>query len=291
MPMPVRNLPVLQNWDCGGCTECCREYHVHVTAEEIARIEGQGWDKEPGFAGVKLFQRAGTRRKPQMRLNHGADGACVFLGENGHCRNHAKFGSAAKPLVCRVYPFMLVPAGDHWRIGLRFACPEAAANRGKPLAHYAGDIRTYLAEFEKRENVAGRSLDPPPLQGRQSVGWDDLDTFVHALALIVSEPQDRIERRLRKCLWLAQTCRQAKFDKISGKRLEDFLSILISAADPEVPADAAALPHPSWVGRIMFRQMLALFSRADTGSIKGRATRNRLALLRAALRFARGSGQ
>ena len=29
----------MQNWDCGGCTECCREYQVFVTAEEKARIE------------------------------------------------------------------------------------------------------------------------------------------------------------------------------------------------------------------------------------------------------------
>src|SRR2546425_7637363 len=52
----------------------------------------------------------------------------------------SKFGSAAKPLACRVYPFMLVPAGDHWRIGLRFACPEAAAGRGRPLGQHIGEI-------------------------------------------------------------------------------------------------------------------------------------------------------
>src|SRR5579859_2179645 len=130
MPMPVRHLPVLQNWDCGGCTDCCREYHVHVTDEERARIDGQAWEKEPGFADLPLFVNDGKWRKPRYRLNHDSTGACVFLGENGRCRIHAKFGSSAKPLACRIYPFVLIPAGDHWRVGLRFACPAAARSEG-----------------------------------------------------------------------------------------------------------------------------------------------------------------
>ena len=59
-------------------------------------------------------------------LNHRADGGCVFLGADNLCRIHGKFGSAAKPLACRIYPFLLVPAGDHWNLGLRLACPSAA---------------------------------------------------------------------------------------------------------------------------------------------------------------------
>jgi len=38
MPWPVRHLPVVQNWDCHGCGECCREYEVHVTDAERQRL-------------------------------------------------------------------------------------------------------------------------------------------------------------------------------------------------------------------------------------------------------------
>ena len=38
MPMPVRSLPVVQNWDCGGCGECCRSYHVRVSDAERASL-------------------------------------------------------------------------------------------------------------------------------------------------------------------------------------------------------------------------------------------------------------
>ncbi|MFL5340273.1 MAG: YkgJ family cysteine cluster protein, partial [Gemmataceae bacterium] len=235
MPMPVRHLPVVQNWDCQGCTDCCREYNVHVTAEERQRIEGQGWEKRPEFAGVPLFVLDGPRKKGQFRLNQREDGSCVFLGEGGRCRIHAEFGGAAKPLACRVYPFLLVPAGDHWRVGLRFACPSATRNVGRPLNAHTGEIREFVAELERRENLGARELPPPALQGRQAVPWSDVHTFVQGLGIILGQRQDRIERRLRKCLALAELCRKAQFDKVTGKRLEEFLGIVIGALDDEVP--------------------------------------------------------
>src|SRR5687767_14626337 len=111
MPLPVRSLPVLQHWDCHGCTDCCRQYLVGVTDEEQARITGQGWESDPAMKGVRLFKRFGGWFSRKKALNSRADGACVFLNEQGGCRIHAKFGSEGKPLPCRIYPFVLVPTG------------------------------------------------------------------------------------------------------------------------------------------------------------------------------------
>src|SRR5579871_2973578 len=288
MPMPVRALPVIQNWDCHSCTTCCREYVVHVSDEEKARIEEQGWSKEAGFEGVPLFGRKGLIRKDRWHLTQ-RDGGCVFLGEGGRCRIHERFGAAAKPLTCRIYPFVLVPSGDYWRVGLRFACPSAANDQGGPLNQHLPEIREYAAIIEKRSPGA-RFVSPPALDGRQSLSWDDTGTLIRALAIIVSERQDRIERRLRKCLALANLCRQAKFDKVTGDRLEEFLGILISALDAEAPADTSSLPAPTWVGRILFRQLLALYARKDTGVNSGVAVKGPIARVMAALRFARGKG-
>ncbi len=288
MPMPVRALPVIQNWDCHSCTMCCREYIVHVSDEEKARIEEQGWSNEPGFESQPLFARKGLIRKERWHLTH-RNGGCVFLGESGRCRIHERFGSAAKPLACRIYPFVLVPSGDFWRIGLRFACPSAAKDQGRPLNQHLPEIREYAAILEK-QSPAARLVQPPPLSGRQSMSWDDLGILIRALGIVVSERQDRLERRLRKCLALANLCRQAKFDKVTGDRLEEFLSIIINALDAEAPADTAAIPAPTWVGRILFRQILALYSRKDTGSNAGIAVRRPVARVMAALRFARGKG-
>ena len=145
MPLPVRSLTVIQNWDCQGCTACCRQYHVSVTAEERARIGAQGWEKLPEFRGVPLFVRAGGWFSASYRLNHRADGACVFLGSDNRCRIHVEHGAAAKPLACRIYPYSLVPAGDHWKLGLRFACPSAAANEVRELSEHVAEAREFAA--------------------------------------------------------------------------------------------------------------------------------------------------
>ena len=45
--------------------------------------------------------------------------------------------------------------------------------------------------------------------------------FAEGLRAIVADRSDRLERRLRKCLALADLCRSAKFDKVSGGRLTE----------------------------------------------------------------------
>ncbi len=218
MTMPVRSLPVAQNWDCGGCSACCRQYRVSVSAEERKRIEGQGWEADPDLAGVPYFVREGTRRRPGgYRLNHRADGACVFLGADNRCKIHARHGSAAKPFACRVYPFSLVPAGDHWRLGLRFACPSAAADVGRPLADYLPEVREYAATLEA-EQPGTADAPPTPLQPGQTVPWADVLRFTAAASGMLADDGSPVELRLRRVLALAAMCRKATFDKVTGPR-------------------------------------------------------------------------
>jgi lysine-N-methylase len=193
MPLPVRSLPVLQNWDCQGCSICCRQYLVSVSPEEKKRIETQGWEKEPDFQGVPLFVRVGSwLSKKSYRLNHRPDGACVFLGPDNRCRIHERHGSAAKPLACRIYPYMLVPSGDHWKLGIRFACPSAADNVGKPLAEHLGDARQYAEVLEAELGTAKVSSLPPPLQGSQTVNWSDLYLILAAISKVLANEEDSV---------------------------------------------------------------------------------------------------
>jgi lysine-N-methylase len=284
MTLPVRQLPVIQNWDCHNCGFCCREYVVHVTDEEKRRIEDQGWAQKPEFAGKALFRKV----KGRWALNE-QQGGCIFLDERGWCRIHSSFGPEGKPLACRLYPFILVPAGDHWNIGLRFACPSVSTNKGRSLREHLPDLRRY-ADLLRHQMPTIDKLAPPALQRRQRVAWADLQRFVQSLSRIFSDRGQRIERRWRKSLALAELCRQARFDSVQGKRLDEFLSILEGALDAEVPARPEELPPPSGLGRLLFRQWLALYVRKDTGQHAGIARRGRWALLKAALRFARGTG-
>lgn len=296
MPLPVRSLDVIQNWDCQGCTACCRQYHVAVTPEERTRIESQGWDKEPDLAGVPLFAR--DRRLGSDRLNHRPDGACVFLGSDNRCRIHAKFGPAAKPLPCRIYPYELVPAGDHWNLGVRFACPSAAENSGRPLAEHLAEAREYSAALEARATTAAVSIPPPLLQGSQRVSWGDFGRIVAGLSRILADDEDTAERRWRKVLYVVSMMRKSSYDgggdakkAVTGGLLGELVRVLSEAAEDEEPIEPAEVPPPGWVGRMVFRPLAALYARKDNGPDRGPAQRNAVARLASAVRFARGKGR
>lgn len=290
MAWPVRALPVVQHWDCQGCTNCCREYRVHVTEEERVRLAGQDWHDQADLAAVAPVVAEGSTAAPRYRLNQRADGCCVFLSAAGRCRIHERYGADAKPLACRLYPFVLVPGEKQWQVGLRFACPAAARDEGRPLAEHMADLGPLAAELERREEVGNRVVPPPELQPGQGVDWPDLRLFVDALLAVLRTEGDRFERRMRKGLALAKLCREARFDQIKGRRLEEFLNVVVAGLDAEVPDDPRQVPPPSWVGRVLFRHALAVYTRKDAGPDRGPATHRRLDLLRAGWRFATGHG-
>lgn len=288
MPMPVRHLPVVQNWDCHTCGQCCKEYTINITAEEKARIEEQGWAALPEYAGVPLVVRDGWGGK--YRLNHRDDGSCVFLDESGRCKIHAKFGSTQKPLACQVYPYIFIPAGHQWRVGVRYACPSATANQGRAVSLQRADLQRYAFALEQREGVLGRSPKPEPLRRGQRLEWDDIEKLVRSLAELLAQQDKPIEFRWRWTLAVAGLCRPANFDDVRGGRLKQFLEVVSQGVQADVPADVAGIPTPSAIGRLLFRLLAAVYIRRDSGPRRGTAQAGRIALLRAAIRFARGRG-
>ena len=290
-------LPMVQNWDCHVCGDCCREYHVGISEEERQRIAAQGWEKEPEFQGLALFRRYGPPWRRATALSHHKDGTCIFLTEDKRCRIHARFGPEAKPLPCRMYPFVIIPAGNKWRIGLRFACPSVAGNRGGIANEHLDGIRVQLPELVARLQLGDRpaspaelGINPPHLQGLRSVSWPDLERFVDALLIIVRDEASPMNLRIRKLLCLSRLCRQARFDAIGGARLTEFLNILIASLGADIPRDPASLPPPGWIGRILFRQALAIYTRKDQGRKRGLSRQGRVALFFAACRFIWGRG-
>jgi lysine-N-methylase len=295
MGLPIYHLPVLQNWDCHVCGTCCKEYLVAVTDEERRRIEAQGWDRDRDLGGHEPFVRKGRLWRRRTFLNHRADGSCVFLSEQGRCRIHERHGYETKPLACRLFPFVLVPQGDRWGVSVRFACPSAAANKGRPLPRHTEALAAFAQRLAEREGLTprpdGSLTPPPPLQPGQFLDWPDVQRCVEALVALLLERRDPLERRLRKALALIGEMRRARLDDVRGSRLGELLRLLSAAADAETPANLTAVPRPGWVGRLLFRQAVALYTRKDHGPNRGEAQKGRLGLLAAALRFARGRGR
>lgn len=148
--------PTFQNWSCHGCTNCCRgRLLIELSAAENERIQAQGWTEADGVNPQTMI----IAERGRLRLGHQADGACVFLDSAGRCRIHARFGEAAKPLACRLYPLAIHPAGNKLVVSLRFSCPSAIASSGAPLAEQLPAIRR-LAEQVLPSNYAPGRLRP-----------------------------------------------------------------------------------------------------------------------------------
>jgi lysine-N-methylase len=289
MTIPIRNLPVLQNWDCHSCTDCCRIEAV-VSAEEKRRIENLDLVNDVEIAVGPWFVRQGPWWSRRWALKHRPDGSCVFLTAERRCRLHERFGAATKPFVCRLFPFLLIPAGNHWRVGLRYSCPSAAENKGRRLAEHGGELLQLAHLLEKHVGRSGASAPPPFLQAGQQLPWPDVLRIVDALVEIVQEHGERWEWRLRKCLAFAHVCRQARLAGLSGGRLAEFLTVIRTGLDGDVPRNPSELAPPGWLGRVLFRTFLALYARRDHGLHRGPATRGPLARLQAGWRFVRGRG-
>lgn len=289
-------LPTIQNWSCHNCGGCCRQHAIEVTPEERQRILAQGWSAADGTpTGNALFAwHAGPPWAKRFRLSHQPDGACVFLNERGLCRIHAKFGEAAKPLACQVYPYAFHPAGKKVAVSLRFSCPSVVANRGATMSRNAADIQR-LARAVVPEGY--ERMPPPLVSARERVAWPDLLRFVDALDSTLAEVNVPITVKLKRALFWLQLVEQSRFDKLSGQRIDEFLGIIREAANAELPTltirdDGHLHPpsEPSPIARVQFRLLAAQYARKDTAVDLSAGWRGRWKLFRAATRFARGQG-
>lgn len=285
-------LPTLQNWSCHNCGGCCRQHGIYITDAEHERIQQQGWTAADGIpVGQPIFVKMGSwLTKPWWRLAHQPDGACVFLDERGLCRIHAKFGEAAKPLACRIYPYAFHPGGKKVVVSLRFSCPSVVRNQGTPVREQSKELRQ-LARQVVPENVT--EARAPDLTRGTHLGWPDFLRFVSALeATFADERAAFLSKLLRSVMWIG-VVEQSRFDKVLGDRLDEFLRLIRQAADAETPDDVTPLmsrvARPSAAGRVQFRLLAGHYARSDTYASE-RGAKARWQLLQNQLRLTRGRG-
>lgn len=279
-------LPTIQNWSCHNCAGCCRQHLIEITDEERERILDQKWtpDEGVGEGPVVVKHRSSLFRK-SWRLAHRSDGGCVFLGDDGLCRIHAKFGEAAKPLACRIYPYALHPAGKKVTVSLRFSCPSVVANLGTPVSQSRDELK-------KIERLVvpdhAREIPPPRLNRREQLDWTDTLKIVHSLhELITQDDSASIVERLYRALFLVGLIDESRFDLIRGARMADFLEIISEAARSE---DMPEPVQPARVMQMQFRLLVAHYARKDTVADLDAGLAGRWRLFRAATGFASGRG-
>jgi lysine-N-methylase len=275
-------LPVIQNWDCHNCGGCCRQHRIEITAEERQRILDQKWTEADGIPANGIEASGGT-----YHLAHRADGACVFLNENGLCRIHAKFGEMGKPLACRVYPYVFHPAGKSVAVSLRFSCPSVVANKGRPVSQQQSEIRR-IADAVVPAGV--EAIPPPMINGKERVDWKDFHRFVAALDQTLAAPDVPLVTRLLHAWTWTNMVGQSTFAKLKGDRIDDFLGIICEASLADATELARQAADVTTMGQLCFRLLVAQYSRKDTAADLRGGWMGRWRLFAAAWRFSRGRG-
>jgi len=98
-------------------------------------------------------------------LAKGEGTKCLFLDFDGLCIIHKELGEAAKPAMCRQFPFLSSRTWVDQRVFLNFGCPSVQAQRGKLLAEQTREIAEVVP-------TSGRPAQPDamvPFDGRSKV--------------------------------------------------------------------------------------------------------------------------
>ena len=280
-------LPVLQNWSCHNCGGCCRQHLIEVTEKERQRILAQNWTPQDGVHQPVMSWYSGPPWRKRYRLTHTSDGGCVFLNEQGLCRIHAKFGEAAKPLPCRVYPFAFHPAGKAFTVSLRFSCPSVVANRGTAVTRRLKELRGMAGEVIP---AGAENSVPPFLTRRDRVDWTDFRSFAEALDHTFADPTSPLVVKTIRALTWTTLVGQSSFEKLRGPRIRELIALLMEAARIETPSLPAQINEPSRLGRLYFRTLVAQYARKDTVADLSSGVLGRLRLFQAILKFTRGKG-
>jgi lysine-N-methylase len=234
--------------------------------------------------------RAKGHKGRKWRLAQRDDGACVFLNEQGLCRIHAKFGEAAKPIACRIYPYAFHPAGRKIAVGLRFSCPSVVKNLGRPVREQSADLKS-LANTIVPEQAT--SVPAPEVVSRRRVEWTEFHKLNHALDDTFADPGAPFLSNLFRALTWVGLVEQSQLNLVDGVRIEDYLHAIRTAAAQDNPSDVRPLlprvAAPSSAGRVQFRQLAGVYVRKDTFAAE-RGLRARVRLLQNILRLTRGDG-
>ncbi|MBX3355365.1 MAG: YkgJ family cysteine cluster protein [Phycisphaeraceae bacterium] len=277
LPLQVLPLPV-QRYSCHGCGDCCRDFTVQLSPEDLARLERQGWRERLGEPVTVEFQG-------QAFLRQRDDGACIFLMDNGLCRVHSEFGFDEKPLACRVFPFSLAPGPRAAMAGINFACQSVRQSRGAALPSHMESLRDFQGALPE-----ARRASVIRLSGKLVADEGEVDALIAAIDGWLTRLEEPFEVRLDGLAWIAQQLMAAKLDTVRGRRFEELLDLLVGA----LPDELLHLPIEAPSRRQMSLLRQAVFARTEDPKIPEISRRGRLRTVLSQLwrsrRFSRGKG-
>ncbi|MCE2883178.1 MAG: YkgJ family cysteine cluster protein [Planctomycetaceae bacterium] len=279
--LPILVLPVAaQRYSCHGCGNCCRDFTVQLRDADLAKLEAQKWEE-------RLGERVTVEFRGRRYLRQRADGACVFLMDDGLCRVHKEFGFAEKPVACQLFPFVLAPDDAKTHVGISFACQSVRENKG-------AELRSHLSEVDRMSRALPETrlaTHRPFLADAMAAGDGELDALAQICDRFLARTDVTLRDRFDGLAWLAASLGKAKLAEVRAKRFSELLTLLAAA----LPAELEHLPvEPALPKQVrMLRQ--AVYARLEDVQVNDAKSRGRLRTVLAQLlssrAFSRGKGR
>jgi lysine-N-methylase len=287
MTLPIRTLPIVERWDCHSCGFCCRSTKFKLGEDDLKKLREQKWENNPDFHGVPIVTRHGWLKK-YYQLGKRPDGTCIFLTDDNLCRIHRDFGEAAKPLVCRLFPFQLVSLREFAYVTLRQYCPSAVADNGRPLEEHL----QYVAQLAEEGKLTLKPITLPAIFPGCMRSWEDLLLVADTLDRLMHDERYPVVRRLVHGLQFCNLIEQNGLKNIGSDELAALLEKLAeSSASEEKVGEIFRQPRrPERAARLLFRQILFEYLRLHPAYHVRAVWGERWRLIRAAMAFARGTG-
>ena len=173
---------------CQNSGACCRsDWLIGVDAASHARLRDVNWrtvDPALGdgekFVPLKFPLPGGER----LTFARNAAGSCVFLAADARCSIHRHMGAAAKPQVCREFPYHFVETPDGVAVGVSFACTAVRGHHGAQLSEQRVEIESVLAGSTRVERLP----EPLTLIGSVDIPWEDYRPIEVALLELLANP-------------------------------------------------------------------------------------------------------
>lgn len=193
------HLPEGLRYTCHQSGLCCPVFpRIPVDQASADRLDSLDYGRMPSVGcGVKSAEEA-TLREPDgtrvlARRRDGGD--CVFYGADGLCAVHKTHGEAAKPQVCRDFPYRYrdTPGGRY--VGLSFVCPSVRGNKGQPVTEQGDDLLAAGDRAHRRQTAEGLVR----LNRKLLVSWNDYLALESALADLLGLDGMPLARRMAAC--------------------------------------------------------------------------------------------
>lgn len=285
-PLSIQPTAIGECWDCQACGDCCRGAIIFLDDADLERLRAQEWEQHPDFKGVKILERTGLFQK-KYQLAHRKDGFCVFMLEDGRCRIHAEYGEPEKPLICRLAPYQIVPAGDRSLITLRRYCPAAAQDIGRPIEDRISEIKKLVQQQGKGE----AKEKPPQIAPGLPTTWHYFLRTSETIERLLLDQNVPMVRRMAHGLAMVELLARCKTIDFDDSRFGELIDLLENSVIQESAPLFANRRPPGRAAHMLFRQILLEYLRLHPRFVITQSFRERIRLIRTAMVFAKGRGR